>query len=212
MEHTTNHLVCGFPVTCRSLFLYHAIMYYARNNSGTGCSTSENWWTLCALAAPVRVSNRHSYCFAHRSRNTAFHVAGWIISVGAAATGYQGECQIQHHPSLHTSPCTAGFTATNCAWIGHVGWAWLSVSRRGDVRHRNMLHIVWAACHFKIDVNAHEVLMDEISWLSCQTALALSFQPRASLEYKHASHHHWHNWSKYWSCWQSANRPFFILL
>lgn len=47
-----------------------------------------------------------------------------------------------------------------------------------------MFHIVLSAYNFNIDINTHEVFIDEILWLSCQTASAPSSHTKASVEFK----------------------------
>lgn len=86
-----------------------------------------------------------------------------------------------HHPSLHTSRYKAGFAATDWDWMGHVDGPGCQ-SPGVHVFHGHMFHIVLSAYKFNIDINTHEVFIDEILWLSCQTASAPSSRTKASVE------------------------------
>lgn len=88
-----------------------------------------------------------------------------------------------HHPSLHTSRYKAGFAATDRDWMGHVDGPGCQ-SPGVHVFHGHMFHIVLSAYNFNIDINTHEVFIDEILWLSCQTASAPSSRTKASVEFK----------------------------
>lgn len=88
-----------------------------------------------------------------------------------------------HHPSLHTSRYKAGFAATDRDWMGHVDGPGCQ-SPGVHVFHGHMFHIVLSAYNFNIDINTHEVFIDEILWLSCQIASAPSSRTKASAEFK----------------------------
>lgn len=179
-----------------------------RYNSGVGCNASELPYISpsdTVTASPIRavilysIWQLESFLWELQPQVTGVNVKS---TVRVSNTFFPfALSQPSHLPQQgRVRGNSSGFDGTR-------GWAWLSISGRLHVFHGHMFHIVSSAYNFKIDINTHEVFIEEISWLSWQTDSAPSSHTKASVEFKHAPHHLWHNWSKYWSCRRSVNRP-----